>query len=194
MRRLVSCVMAVTFLALGANARAQVAAAAPGPPPPYAGDAPPPRLGPVVLMRADNGRATLQVQTQLFWQDVCVTPCGIPVDPRGLYRVGGNRFVPSDTFTMPRPSGQVVIEARMGSRSRNIVGTALTFAGLGVGVTGGILVFEGSRQPANDQFGDPNFARVALYFYGVIALVAGIALTVTGIPLWATSGTTADVQ
>jgi hypothetical protein len=198
MRTAISCVTVAALLALGTMVRAQVAdmpaladpaPAATGLPPPHAGDAAPPRLGPIVLLRTDSGRATLQVQTQLHWQDVCVTPCGIPVDPRGLYRVGGSRLVPSDTFTMPRPSGQVTIEAHMGSRARNRVGPVLTLLGLGVGGFGAFLIYD-----ATQQRGDAGVGAAAFAIYGAIAAISGIAMTVTGTALWATSGTTVNLR
>ena len=196
MRKVISCVTVAALLALGTSVRAQVAdvpaladpaPAAPGAPPPHSGDAPP-QLGPIVLMRANKGSATLQVQTKLDWQDVCITPCGIPVAPRSLFRVAGSGFVPSDTFTMPRPSGQVTIEAHMGSRARNVVGTVLTFLGLGVGGTGAFLIRKASRTT-----GDGAISALA-YAPGAIAAIAGVAMIVTGIPLWATSGTAVNVK
>jgi hypothetical protein len=186
-------VTSAALLALGANAHAQMAA--PGAPPAFGGPGyAPPRLdGPIVFIRADHPRATLQVQTQLYWQDVCVTPCGVPVDPKALYRVGGRQFVPSDTFNMPRPSGQVTIEARMGSRVRSIVGTALTLGGLGAGALGGVFLLAASEQH-NDSYGEPSPAKFFFTFYGVVLAIAGTVVALVGIPLWATSGTSATVE
>ena len=194
MRRLISCVTGAAVLARGPSVHAQ--AAPPGPPPAFTGSPgyAPPRLdGPIVFMRTDHPRATLQVQTQLYWTDVCVTPCGVPVDPRALYRVGGRPFVPSDTFTMPRQSGQVTIEARMGSRGRSIVGTALTLGGLGAGILGGVFLLAGSEQHDN-SFGDPTGAKLFFDFYGVIFAIAGTIVTIVGLPIWLTSGTSATVE
>jgi hypothetical protein len=185
---------AAVMLALAGTAHAQVAAPAAGPPPAFGGEAPPvPRLGPIVFLRTDTPRATLQVQTQLFWQDLCSTPCGVPVDPARLYRVGGRPFVPTEPFTMPRQTGQVVIEARMGSRARNIVGTVLTIVGIPLGVTGGIMLYTGVHEP-NDEFGQPTFSKLALTVYGAAFLITGTVLTLVGLPLWATSGTSMTME
>ena len=194
MRKLTSCLVVVALLAVGSNVHAQVPAPTPGAPPAFGGGPDQgARPGPIVFLRTDNPHATLQVQTQLFWQDLCITPCGIPVDPRGLYRVGGRPFVPTEPFSVPRQTGQVTVEARMGSRSRNIVGTVLTLVGLPLGATGGIMLYAGIHQP-NDEFGQPTFAKFALTIYGVAFLIAGTALALTGIPLWATSGTSTSFE
>jgi hypothetical protein len=63
---------------------------------------------------------------------------------------------------------------------------------LGAAATGTFLYLEGSNQP-NDAFGESP-ARLILHVYGVVALVAGIALVLTGLPLWGSSSTSIDVQ
>jgi hypothetical protein len=200
----IASLVAAASLGAGWTARAEVPppSASPATPPLYGGEpaaapaAPspaPPSPGPIVLLRTDNPHATLQVQTQLYWRDVCIAPCATPVDPAGLYRVGGRPFVPSEPFALPRRSGQVTIEARMGSKARNIVGTVLTLAGLGATATGAFLYYEGSQQP-NDPYGFESPSRFILHAYGAIALIAGVALTLTGIPLWASSGTSTQIE
>jgi hypothetical protein len=192
----IASLVAAASLGAGWTARAQVAppSVAPAAPPLYGGEpAPATGPGPVVVLRTDNPHATLQVQTQLYWRDVCIAPCATVVDPAGLYRVGGRPFVPSEPFALPRRSGQVTIEAHMGSKTRNIVGTVLTLAGLGVTGTGAFLYYEGSQQP-NDPYGFESPTRFVLHAYGVIALIAGVALTLTGIPLWASSGTSMQIE
>ena len=88
--------------------------AMPGPPAPPGPPGPPPAYGygPIVTVRSDHPRARLQVQGPLKWQDVCVAPCNVPVNPQGTYRIGGGTIRPSDGFNMPRPAGQVVVEAQ----------------------------------------------------------------------------------
>ena len=96
----------------------------PGPPPAYG-------YGPIVTVRSDHPRARLQVQGPLKWQDVCVAPCNVPVNPQGLYRIGGGTIRPSDGFNMPRPAGQVVVEAQTGSTVKHWVGFGLIIGGVG---------------------------------------------------------------
>jgi len=95
-----------------------------GPPPPGYGYT----YGPVVHLRSTHPRARLQVQGPLKWQDVCVAPCNVPVNPQGLYRIGGGSIRPSEGFNMPRPSGQVVIDAQTGSTVKHWVGIGLMIA------------------------------------------------------------------
>src|SRR5438477_103709 len=130
-----------------------LAAAAPSPPPAPAPPGPfiyrPPRAaspptpfpalgaerqaGPMVYLRADNPRTTLQVQLDPeLWGDVCIVPCARPLDPSHTYRVTGRRFVPTDPFTLPRSSGQVTIDAKMGKRVENLFGKVMVPLGAGL--------------------------------------------------------------
>jgi hypothetical protein len=156
--------------------------------------------GPVVVLRASEPHATLQVETQLdwqprpSWQNVCAAPCGRPVDPAALYRVAGRSLVPSDPFTLPRRSGEVTIDAQLGSRPRNIIGKVFTLAGFGAAAAGALLYLAGSRV-SPDAGGDAAPPpRLILQFYGAVLFGAGVAVGATGIPLWATSSTSVDVK
>src|SRR3982751_4929720 len=114
-------------------------APAPGPapmPPGYR----PPVAGPVVTLRADSRKARLQVQGPLNWQDVCVTPCNVAVNPAAIYRVGGGTIRGSDSFSMPRPSGQVVVDAQVGSTIKHWVGIGLLIGGA-LSAGGGIYYY-----------------------------------------------------
>jgi hypothetical protein len=174
-------------------ARAQ---GAPPPPPP----APPPMQlqqpmtapagmpGPIVTLRADNPRARLQ-QMQLRWQDICVTPCGAPVDPNGTYRVGGGSIRASDPFRMPRASGPVLIDARTGSTVKHWVGVGLAIGGAAsVGV--GLLYLAASNDQNADMFGTTKTATKTI---GISYIVIGAILAVIGIPL-AMSSTSVEVR
>ena len=112
---------------------------------PYAQPYPPPVYGPIVTLRADNPRARLQVMTQLKWQDVCLAPCNVPVHPGGTYRVGGGSIRGSEEFTMPRPSGQVVIDAQVGSKVKRGIGIGLTVGGAVAAAAGRHLCLAGDR-------------------------------------------------
>jgi hypothetical protein len=184
------------------GARAQVEPTRAPPLAARAADPPPggPTPGPVVVLRATKPLATLQVETRLDWQprpiwrDVCTTPCGRPVDPGALYRVAGRSVVASDPFTLPRQSGEVTIDAQLGSKGRHIVGKVFTFAGFGAVAAGALLYLAGSHV-SPDAGGDAAPPpRLILQFYGALLFVAGAAVGATGIPLWATSSTSVDVK
>jgi hypothetical protein len=170
-----------------------------GPPPPGAAALPPHPLrliGPLVYLRADNPLTMLQVQMDLEqWRDVCHVPCGIPVDPSQIYRVTGRRFVPTDAFTLPRSSGQVMIGASMGWKGRNLSGRILTPIGGVLAVVGVLLFLSGRQAPAG---GNDTFARQTELrnrrVYGVAGAVAGVGITLAGLILWRTNVSRVDVE
>lgn len=159
--------------------------------PPAAGPAPgtlaPPRLvGPLVYLRADNPRTTLQIRIdEDQWQDLCRVPCGAPLDPSQVYRVNGRSFVPTESFQLPRSSGQVSLEARMGLKVRNITGRILTPIGGALILAGALLFLAGSQSSElSDQDVVDNRDRRALHLYGVVAAVGGLGIGLAGLILW----------
>jgi hypothetical protein len=155
---------------------------------PYAQPYPPPVYGPIVTLRADSPRARLQVMTQLKWQDVCLAPCNVPVHPGGTYRVGGGSIRGSEEFTMPRSSGQVVVDAQVGSKVKRGIGIALTIGGAVSALVGGI-VFLAAPADTSDPYGYSANNREDTQFLGVFYLVIGAVLMAVGIPLSASSTT-----
>ena len=149
----------------------------------------PPVYGPIVTLRADSPRARLQVMTQLKWQDVCVAPCNVPVHPGGTYRIGGGSVRGSEEFTMPRSSGQVVIDAQVGSKVKRGIGIGLTVGGAVSALVGG-LVFLAAPDSSNEPYTNN---REDTQFLGVFYLVIGAALMAVGIPL-STSSTSVQVR
>jgi hypothetical protein len=158
-------------------------------PPPYAPPYPPPVYGPIVTLRADSPRARLQVQTALKWQDVCLAPCNVSVHPAGAYRVGGGTIRASETFTMPRPSGQVLIDAQVGSKVKRGVGIGLTIGG-GVAAAAGLIYLAAASDASNNDFTN---TKDALQVVGILYLVVGAVLMAVGIPL-STSSTSVTVR
>jgi hypothetical protein len=165
----------------------------PSPPPargaaaPYDGSPPqllqppnsgPPIAAPVVTLRADNPRAVLQ-RFQLRWQDICVTPCGVPVDPAGTYRIAGDTIRPSTEFRMPLPPGPVLIDTQTGSTLKHSGGLVLAIGG-GVSALVGIvyLVKASNTPPSVDQAGKGEMNAI-----GVIYLLIGGVLMAVGIPM-----------
>jgi hypothetical protein len=155
----------------------------PGPPAPPGPPGPPPAYGPIVTVRSDHPRARLQVQGPLRWQDVCVQPCNVPVNPQGLYRIGGGTIRPSDGFNMPRPSGQIVVEAQTGSTVKHWVGIGLAIGGA-VAAVSGALVY--ANAPNEDIYGSTT-SRDSAHVVGIVYIVTGLILLAVGLPLSASS-------
>jgi len=145
---------------------------------------PPPAYGPFVTVNADSPRARLQMMGPLKWQDVCITPCNRPVNPQGLYRIGGGSIRPSETFNMPRPSGRVVIDTQVGSTVKHWVGFGLIIGGA-VAAAGGALYYAGADDiSANSGTGD---TKTAVQTIGIVYIITGVILLAVGIPLAASS-------
>jgi hypothetical protein len=149
---------------------------------PYPPQGPPPVYGPIVTLRANSPRARLQVQTNLRWQDVCLTPCNVPVNPAGVYRVGGGSIRPSESFPMPRPSGPVVIDAQVGSTVKHWVGIGLTIGGIASAVAGGLYLLAGSSA-SNEDFGTGVSSKDTYNAAGIVYLIIGGILLAVGIPV-----------
>jgi hypothetical protein len=147
----------------------------------------------VVNLVADNPRARLQLQNQLRWEDVCVTPCGRPVDPNGLYRVGGGVVMPSTAFRLPRPDGQVVVQANTGSKVKHWVGFGLGMGGLGAAAIGGLYLALASDTKSTDQFGNTAVKDTARTF-GITYLIIGGILMLVGFPMFAANNTSVEVR
>ena len=184
----------------------QAQPAAPPPPPPGAPvpyDAaalqlPPPMMpprGPVVRMRVDNLAARLQTLTYLKWADVCRAPCGVVVDPRATYRIGGGTVRASPEFTMPRPVGVVDVEVlSTGSKVKHGVGIGMIIGGVASLALGGLVLAAASNMSSTDQFGNSNDnERALLQADGAVFLITGLIVTLIGIPL-AASSTSVEVR
>jgi hypothetical protein len=167
--------------------------AMPGPPAPPGPPGPPPGYGygPIVTVRSDHPRARLQVQGPLKWQDVCIAPCNVPVNPQGLYRIGGGTIRPSDGFNMPRQSGQVLVDAQTGSTVKHWVGFGLVLGGIGSALAGTLIYAGAPDASSNDAFATTD--RDAAHVAGIVYIVVGLVLLAVGIPLSASS-TSVDVH
>jgi hypothetical protein len=135
-------------------------------------------------------KARLQISGQeLTWQDVCVTPCNVPVNPTGVYRVGGGTIRPSETFNLPRKPS-VVIDAKVGSTVKHGVGLGLILGGLATVVGGGVVYTSADHQTDPNGTNGP---RTVAHIYGVLFLVVGAVLVAVGIPL-SQSSTSVEVH
>ena len=142
-----------------------------------------------MTLRADNPRARLQVMGQLKWQDVCLAPCNMHVHPAGAYRVGGGTIRASETFTMPRQSGPVLIEAQVGSKVKRGVGIGLTIGGAVSAIAGGFYLVAASGTSNGEYYN----GKDALQGLGIVYLVVGAVLLAIGLPL-STSSTYVRVR
>lgn len=162
----------------------------PGPMPPgYA----PPVAGPFVTLRANSPKARLQMMgQQLQWRDICVAPCRVAVNPTGVFRVGGNTIRPSDSFNMPRPSGQVVIDAEVGSTVKHWVGIALIIGGV-LDAGFGTLYYAAADDLATSSSNTTGMTKGSFQAVGIVGIVTGVILLAIGIPL-SLSSTSVEVR
>jgi hypothetical protein len=155
--------------------------------------APPRRLrGPVVTLRSDNPNARLQTQGELKWRDVCLAPCNVPVNPAGLYRIGGGTIRPSEAFNMPRPAGQVVVQTQVGSNVKHWVGVGLIIGGVVDAAFGGIY-YAAASDLADATANTTGQGKEYYQVVGIVGIVTGLILLGIGIPL-ATSSTSVEVR
>jgi hypothetical protein len=163
------------------------------PPPGGVAPAPPPIAGPRVILQVDNPNGRLQQHTQLRWADICIAPCGVTVDPMALYRIGGGTSMASEPFKLPRPAGDVYIEAEVGSKVKHWVGLGLMIGGL-VAAGYGLLAWQLFDSVAdNDNTSASQNARDFGRTFGIIFLSVGGILEAVGLPMFF-SGTSVQVR
>jgi hypothetical protein len=150
-----------------------------------------PVAGPRVMLRVDNPNGRLQQFTPLRWRDVCIAPCGVTVDPAGTYRVGGGTSMASDAFTLPRASGDVWIDAQVGSKVKHWVGLGMMIGGV-VAAGYGLLwwqLFSGVDDTTAGGSDVRDVGRnVGVFFIGVGAVLEIVGLIMFG------SGTSVQVK
>lgn len=145
-----------------------------------------PVAGPRVTLRVDNPNGRLQQHTQLMWRDICIAPCGVAVDPRALYRIGGGTSLSSEPFKLPRPSGDVFIDARVGSKVNHWVGLGLMIGGV-VAAGYGLLVWQlFDRIGRNDPYASSSAedARSFGRTVGIVCISIGAVLEAVGLPMF----------
>jgi hypothetical protein len=146
--------------------------------------------GPVVQMRTTDLAATLfQLQGESYsfvvrrryvgyqrfqnWAPVCRAPCGMVVDPSGIYSIRGRNLVPSGEFMLPT-QGIAQLDVNAGHRGPRAGGVILTtFGGMATAI--GIVftaVGSGRQSPGMLTGG------IATLAIGGGMLAGGIALIV----------------
>lgn len=180
-------------------------AAAPAPAPAPASTT----AGPTVELTADDSRATIErrvgttspggmplLETGFFsvgqWEQQCVAPCAVKLDPRYTYRVSGDGLVPTDSFAIPRSGDRVRVDATMGSSTGRVVGAASTVGGAGLMALGTLALILTPIFESNDV-GSDGF-RTGLAVGGVSALSVGALAVGAGLYLWFANGSHARTQ
>jgi len=116
----------------------------------------------------------------------------MPADPNGFYRVGGNTIRPSTPFRLPRQSGQVVIEAEVGSNVKHFVGLGVGIGGVVVAAYGALYWAFGQAVSSDGTKESADFGH-SVSVVGVVLMVAGVVMGVVGVSLWNTH-TSVDVH
>lgn len=159
-----------------------------------------------VTLRADDTHATIErragtispsglplletgVLTLGQWQQTCVAPCQMKLDPHYTYRVAGDGLVPTPSFTLPR-EGKVEVDAKMGSSTGRIAGAAFIGAGIASIVAGG-LALGVSPVLASEDVGSKGF-RTGVLAGGIGAVSVGVVSAGVGLFLWLTNGSKAE--
>ena len=166
----------------------------PGPAPP--GSPPPPEapvVGPRLMLRTDSPIARLQQATQLRWRDVCIAPCGVTVDPLATYRIGGGTSLTSEPFTLPRSSGEVYVDAKVGSKITHWVGLGLMIGGV-VAAGYGLLAWQLFNSIHDDGVTtSAQDAHAIGRTIGIVFVSIGAVLELVGLPMFF-NGTSVQVR
>jgi len=183
------------LLGRAAHADERLLAQTSWPPPLQPPMQPPPISGPRVTLQVDNPNGRLQQHMQFRWQDICVAPCGAVLDPRATYRVGGGTSIASEPFQLPRSSGEVFIDAQVGSKVKHWVGLGLMIGG-GVAALYGLLYWQMSKAFADVESSSGNGSTGfsdTVRNVGLTVIGVGVVLEIVGIVMFS-SGTSVQVQ
>lgn len=200
MRSFVACLVAGFALALPSLAHADEPAPAPKPAE---------KTGPLVELNADEDGATIEKRTATtgatylgpfeagvlstgHWQEVCVAPCQVRLDPNASYRVSGDGLVPTRSFILPRNEERVRVDAKMGSSPVRVGGMVLTGGGAASILAGG-LALAISPILASEEVGSEGF-RTAVVAGGIGAVSLGAIALTTGLFMWLSNGSSAHTQ
>jgi hypothetical protein len=110
------------------------------------------------------------------WEQACVTPCSVSVDPHSTYRVSGE-VAPSSRFLLPQGQDEVKVHIRTSSDFAHSAGVALTTLGLSALVGGAIVVFVAPK--LTDAVSETDTRVIGLALLG-----GGLVMLAVGLPLW----------
>jgi len=120
------------------------------------------------------------------WEEACVAPCDLKLDPHYSYRVSGDGLTPTGSFALPRDKDHVRLSAEMGSSRGRLAGVVLSWMGAGTAFLGGAALIASPILESQDV-GSKGFRSVVLAG-GVIFLAMGVLEMGTGLYLWSTNG------
>jgi len=167
--------------------------------------APPLGQGPQVFFQTDRVEATLERRagtvdwieedgspsgSASLWTRLCTAPCQTTVQPDDELRIAGEGIAPSPSFRLDPRSRAVRIDADAGSQRTLTLGKTFVSTGIGLLALGTVLLVVPA--PGDDPPTASAFDTLRTLGYG--SLGVGGAMTLIGIPLWVSSGTSVTVR
>jgi hypothetical protein len=122
------------------------------------------------------------------WQTVCAAPCGVAVDPHGVYRVAGDGLVPSSSFSLGSLRDRVTLDSRSGNAFMRFGGVLLAAGGAAAAALGGGSFVTALVLDQNGT-GSPQL-RDSLRYGGLAVAGTGVVAAAVGVYLYLTNGTT----
>lgn len=196
--------IAMTGYASSAQAEAEGLLAAPVTSQPTA-QVPYPTPGLQVVFQTNREEATLERRagsvewiekdgavsgTASLWTRVCTAPCRTVLQPGDELRIAGEGIAPSSSFRLQPGSREVRIDADAGSQKTLSLGKTFVSTGIGLLALGTVLLVVPA--PGDDPSTANAFDTLRTIGYG--SLGVGGALTLIGIPLWVSNGTSVTVS
>jgi len=149
--------------------------------------------GPRVRLQADRPQTWLQKRfSENEWRDICTGACLIHPPPNGTYRLGGRSLRPTAPFQLPRSSGSVVIEGKMGTNARYYTGVGLTIGGVVEALGGVVLVVAASS--ATGQHSQDLSNEDFYTFTGIFSLIRAAVLVGLGMSFISKGSSSAEVR
>jgi len=183
----VACLSVATAVLVPHAPVAAAEAPAAAPPPPTVAEAQP---GPLVHLESNSPGTTLQQRhdrgvVHTVWQTVCTAPCDLHLDSEAFYRISGREIPTSWTFSLPRETGEVRINAKSGQKGKYWLGAALSLIALPNLGSAAIFFFG----PAKTNKDATSFLVLGIGFTAVAAVLLGI-----GLPKWYANRTSVEMQ
>jgi len=122
----------------------------------------------------------------------CKTPCNDVVEGHtsARYSIGGKGITPSEEFDLS-VADAVRLKVKAGSAGAQFGGILLTYTGVPLILTGGLLLFMVQQLGSlSSTFGTGSI----LFPTALVTLGLGVAMTAAGIPLWVMNGTTVEIE
>jgi len=149
--------------------------------------------GPKVRLAADRPQTWLQRQFRgNEWRDICTGACLIHTSPNATYRLGGRSLRPTAPFQLPRSSGSVFVEGKMGTNAQHYTGIGLTIGGVVEALESLLLLSIASSATGqhSQDLSNTDFYTFAAAFGGIRAAV----LLGLGIGLISKGSSSAEVR